>query len=290
MEVYCFYSDLIYEEENWQSKCIHVEDGRFVRSHKVNPVEMVVDGFWIGPGKVYVDMEEPVYFQANSKETVKSYIDRGCTLLLCQLPVYSSQHFKRKFYQFKEKLAYLPIDYMIVPRIPLPYLKTEQIRFFGRKRLPFIIVELATEKELWKVKWEWIQQAQSLSGIHLFFTMENNQAPDKHVLHAWKHVVDSFLISSSYEEISHLPLPKKLLRITGISPYKGELLPQGSADYNLFPIDKFPSIDEPEKFRYHKASPVVTVAGGKVVMANQQVEPEIGRGYYQKVSIPRHFL
>ncbi|SDL66671.1 hypothetical protein [Sediminibacillus halophilus] len=291
MGAYYFYNEYVYDEDGWQSKSMIVEDGKFTRriNDKAPAREMNTKQFWVGPGKVYLDIEEPFYQQASLEVNLRKFIYRGCTLLLCQLPIRSHSNYKRNFASFQKKLTESPIDYMIVPRIPLSQIRPEMVRFFGRQKVPFILVEQDPVKEVQKIKWEWIHQAQSLTKIPLFM-LSSSKRNHRQQSTCWPSVapeLDLTLVNPSELE---LPLPKKLLRKTGISPYKGELIPHASADYNLFLFQENQSIDEPHNFRYHKAIPEVTVAKGKVIKVNHIVKCRKGNGMYKKVSIPGHFV
>ncbi|WP_186577797.1 hypothetical protein [Aquibacillus kalidii] len=290
---YFFYSDFIYDNGEWTSKCLQIQEGKFTRflSSKSTVRELNVEQFWVGPGKVYVDLEEPVFNQVDMETTVSKYIYRGCTLLLCQFPLKSRRNFKNRFLQFKNKLARLPLDYMIVPRIPISLLHPDQIRFFGRRKVPFIILELDNIDDLLNVKWEWIEQAQSFTGIPIIYDSSKiNTKMLKELKSLWKWIGNKFQMQLLDDGVTTLPLPKETLRKTGISPFKGEFIENSAADYNLFPIEKVPSIDDEPDFRYHKAIPVVTVMNGTVLRSNHLIEGEIGDGSYQKISIPNHFL
>ncbi|WP_053219405.1 hypothetical protein [Virgibacillus senegalensis] len=291
MGVYYFFNERVFDEDGWKSKSLIVENGKFTRRliDKGAAKEMETKQFWVGPGKVYLDIEEPVYQQASPEMTIKKFIYRGCTLLLCQLQIYSHSDYKRRFFSFQDQLADFPIDYMIVPRVPLSQLRPDMVRFFGRQKVPFILAVPHVGLEWDAVKWEWIQQAQSLTKIPLFLLSTTNRNSRQLSVH-WNGIDPKLDITVVEQKDLALPLPKKLLRKTGISPYKGEILPHASADYNLFLLKEIQSIDEPSNFRYHKAIPEVTVAKGKVIKVNHVVKCLEGNGVYNHVSIPGHFV
>ncbi|MRH42409.1 hypothetical protein GH741_06895 [Aquibacillus halophilus] len=292
MGVYYFRSDYVFEEDKWISKSIQVENERIVitQINKQRTIEMNVDKFWIGPGKVYIDYEEPLYDRKFVDNTVNKYIYRGCTLLICQLPIRSYIHFKRKFEQFREHLSSLPIDYMIVPRIPTHLLQPDIIKFFGTKKMPFVLIDTNSKHELLKVKWEWLESAQYFSGIPFVLHKDGSKNKRKELTSTWSSICKKYRINTIEENISEYPLSKETLRQTGISPFKGEFLHQSSADYNLFEMDEIPSVDERPKFRYHKAIPVVTVSKGEVIKYNHLIHPEKAKGELKQVSIPNHFI
>ncbi|WP_026771252.1 MULTISPECIES: hypothetical protein [Sediminibacillus] len=291
MGAYYFYNEHVYDEDGWQSKSMMIENDRFIRRINGNTSarEMNTRQFWVGPGKVYLDIEEPFYQQASLGTNLKKFIYRGCTLLLCQLPILTHSDYKRNFISFRKKLAESPIDYMIVPRIPLSQVHPEMVRFFGRQKVPFILVEQTSVKNGQEIKWEWIHQAQSLTKIPLIMLSSSKRANRQQTLDLTNIASELDLTLVEPSELE-LPLSKKLLRKTGISPYKGELIPHASADYNLFLFQENQSIDEPHNFRYHKAIPEVTVAKGKVIKVNHIVKCRKGNGMYKKVSIPGHFV
>ncbi|QDP40454.1 hypothetical protein [Radiobacillus deserti] len=294
MGAYYFYSDYVLEDGMWKSKSVHIENGLFTRSFKnmEGIQEIHVEDFWIGPGKVYVDIEEPV-FHALSPETVaQKYLYRGCTLLLCQLPIRSSISYKKRFRAFKENLVNLPIDHMVVPTIPVRILRPHHIKYFGRMKVPFIGVELACSEDLNSVKWEWIREAQQFSQtpIILFRRDRKEGLDSKELFKEWKELCRIHSIVTLQDPVREFPLTKHALRVTGISPGKGELIENGCADYNLFQREKEPIIDEDSHFRYHKSIPIVTVCRGQVVKENHLVNTEKMQGEYMEVSIPRHFI
>ncbi|WP_138416983.1 hypothetical protein [Aquibacillus sediminis] len=289
MGVYYFSSDYIYDHGKWKSDSIFIKDNKFTITftNKKTAQEMDVSPFWVGPGKVYVDLDDPVYRQQDYQSSIKKYIYRGCTLLLCQLPISSRYGLKQKFSQFKQQLSLVsPIDFMIVPRIPASKLAVEHIKFFGKEKVPFILVEADDVDELKQVKWEWIQQYQSFSGTPISYISDTENTFEKD----WQKLAKKYRIISIDDTINHLPLSKQLLRQTGISPHKGEFIHQGCADYTLFDRSTLPTIDEDTNFRYHKAIPVITVSNGTVVKSNHIVQLDATQGKYTPVSIPRHFV
>ncbi|SDJ67551.1 hypothetical protein [Sediminibacillus albus] len=293
MGVYYFYSEFFFDENSWNTQSVSVENEKFARElcGKGNAMELNTDHFWVGPGKVYLDYEEPVYYQTSPENTIKKFIYRGCTLLLCQMPVLSHTNYKEKFNQFKKQLSGMAIDYMIVPRLPVSILKPDLVRYFGRKRLPFILLDANNEQELKEVKWEWIQQAQGLTQIPLLLVTEvQTKNENKKIAGTWESIVETYGIFTIIESSLAVPLSKNMLKMTGISPYKGEILAQASADYNLYLQHKVQSIDEQPEFRYHKAIPEVTVAKGRVIKVNHIIQCLEGSGSYTHVSIPRHFI
>ncbi|MDL4840809.1 hypothetical protein [Aquibacillus rhizosphaerae] len=289
MGVYYFSSDHIYEHGKWESRNIFINDDKFTTtlSNLERAKEMNVEQLWIGPGKIYVDLEEPIIDQESYESAITKYIYRGCSLLICQLPIKSNFKFREMFIEFKEKLTSLsPIDFMIAPRIPASKLTIEQVKFFGREKVPFILIDEPNEKKIKKVKWGWIQQTQSFSKTPIKYTSDNLKPNFK----VWNKICEKYKIDTFYEEVTKEPLSKEILRITGISPHKGEFLHQGCADYNLFNLPSKPSIEEQSKFRYHKAIPVIAISNGNVIKSNNIVHSDVAKGVYTKVSIPRHFL
>ncbi|MCT2537378.1 hypothetical protein NC661_00300 [Aquibacillus koreensis] len=289
MEVYYFSSDHVYEEGQWTAKDIFVYDKKFTTTlnSKERAKEMDVRSFWIGPGKVYLDLAEPVYDQSIIENTITKYVHRGCSLLICQLPLNTNHRFIEKFQAFKEKLASVsPIDFMIAPRIPASRLSTEQIKFFGREKVPFILIDEPDEKSLKKVKWSWIQQTQSFSKTPIKYMSDQYKKNFK----VWDKVCKKYSIETFYDELTIEPLSKEILRLTGISPHKGEFLHQGCADYNLFDLSSIPSIEDRSNFRYHKAIPVIVVSNGVVIKTSNVVQADAAKGEYTTVTIPKHFL
>ncbi|UFT97618.1 hypothetical protein KO561_10305 [Radiobacillus kanasensis] len=294
MGVYYFYSDNVLEDGIWKSKSIHIEDGCFTRSFSsIDGIQEInVDRFWVGPGKVYVDEEESVFDALSPETTAQKYVNRGCTLLLCRLPIRSSISYKKRFKTFKNNLSFLPIDHMIVPTIPIRILKPHHIKFFGRMKVPLILVEVSDVTDLDFVKWEWIQEAQQFSRTPIMIR-EGQRFDEKNgrqLFPLWQTLCEDRDIITLQEPVTELPLSKNTLRITGISPGKGELIENGCADYNLFSLEKDPTIDGDSHFRYHKAIPTITVSRGKVVKENHLVNTEKMQGEYMEVSIPRHFI
>ncbi|MDC3413045.1 hypothetical protein NC797_09720 [Aquibacillus sp. 3ASR75-11] len=292
MEAYSFYSKYVWENGEWKSRLFHVEDGKFTRSIRTKSMEMRlnVDSFWLGPGKVYVDSEEPVYYQLDYQNTVKKFMYRGCTLLLCQLPVINTSNYRKDFFHYIDHLKNMPIDHMIVPIIPAPILKDEHIRFFGRQKVPFLLIETSSQEDLLNIKWEWIQQAQSFSRMPLMYKKSSFLQEEINVSELWHELCKNYNIPSLHQEIGQSPLSTQTLRLSGISPFHGEFVENGSADYNLFDLSSIQSVDESLLFRYDKAIPVVTVANGNVIKANHLVLDQQQNGKYQKVSIPQHFV
>ncbi|WP_226034693.1 hypothetical protein [Aquibacillus saliphilus] len=292
MGVYYFYSNYIFDDGHWLSKSIQVENDKIVitQVNKHRTKQMNIDYYWVGPGKVYIDFEDPLHQREDLESTVNRYIYRGCTLLICQLPITSNVFFKQEFEQFKATLSSLPIDYMIVPRVQASLLRPSIIKFFGKNKMPFVLIDTKNKEELLEVKWEWIQAAQYFSGIPLVLSHDEPTNKSKGLSTIWNDICEEHRIDVIKEKLTDYPLSKETLRLTGISPLKGEFLHQSSADYNLFELDKIPSIDERSKLRYHKAIPVVTVSKGEVIKANHLVRPVLGKGELKQVSIPKHFL
>jgi hypothetical protein len=292
MEAYSFYSKYVLQDRKWSAKVFHVEDGKFTRSirNQKQTFRLYVDQFWIGPGKVYVDVEDPVYYQLNYENVIRKYIYRGCTLLLCQLPVFNTEDYRKDFTEFRSRLSSMAIDHMIVPVIPAMVLKDEHIRFFGRHKVPFILIETSSHEDLLDQKWEWIKHAQSFSNIPLMYINSPFLEEKIDFSPLWQEICENYSISTLYQEIDSSTLSRETLRLSGISPFHGEFIENGSADYNLFDLNTTPFVDESRNFRYDRAIPVATIANGKVIKANHLILSEENRGQYQRISIPQHFV
>ncbi|WP_431799120.1 hypothetical protein [Halobacillus andaensis] len=124
-----------------------------------------VNHFIIAPGHVMIDTSFPLSRSPSPVTLSEYYLKKGCTLLLVQLFVHSKYQFKSEYGQLVEKLKGLPVDYMIVPRVSSHALHPDMVRYFARKKTPFIIVNAEDREELDEVAWGWIAQAQSYRRI-----------------------------------------------------------------------------------------------------------------------------
>lgn len=285
MEAYCIEANKWKNNNKWEALSMGVNNGKWCSPSdlKKKTMKLQVDPFWIAPGKVYIDFQFPLFHSPYQTSLLRRYIYRGCTLLLTQLPITSKRQMKSKWADYKKSLEGLAIDYMIVPRVPIHYLDDEMVRFFSRLKVPFILFEVSTEAELYKKRWQWISQAQNpfCTPVVPVFLQDN--------LHSlWDKFVRTYEIISLPSPLDELPLGIDNLKATGIYPYKGEVIPSGDADYNLFRVEK-EEIEAPDQMFYHKAIPYVTVLRGKIIRAHVEMNDERGYGNYREVSIPNHF-
>lgn len=290
METYCLSTAKVYDFNQWKQEEIVIFEKKFLLKRQlINRGTFETEdwsNYWIAPGKVYVDIEKPIFNSNMMDSQVRAYLYKGCSLLLAQFPVTSLVQMKKEFNNFKKSLETLALDYSIVPRIKSYLLKPSVIHYFAREKLPFILLEVNDLKELYKVKWEWINHAQGPRKIPII-PIENHKIPS--LFKVWKKIADNFDLSTLPELISTLPLSKESLRITGISPTKGEIIQQGDADYLLFELDKNALIEQPDQLFYHKSIPSIAVIRGQTVRENHILKAERGFGQFISTTIPRHF-
>lgn len=289
MKAYYIQADKSFVRNNWEPLHLGVQNERWCKRLDMGKdvMELVTEPFWIGPGKTYVDLEYPLYNAPYRTALLRRYIYRGCTLIITQLPIESKLHMKDKWESYKQNLKGMAIDYMIAPRISLKRLDPEMIRYFGRRKVPFILVEVEDEQSLLSKKWDWINQAQGHSFLPIspLFT---NPVTKQNSQKVWNQIIDAYEIRTLPEFLNELPLSVGNLYASGISPFKGELRSKGEADYNLFRNDDR-QIEAPDQMFYHRAIPYVTVLRGKVIRAHVEMNDEKGYGRYKSISIPNHF-
>ncbi|MBM7552472.1 hypothetical protein [Thalassobacillus pellis] len=291
MGAYYFYQHT-WNNENWRKKELMVEEGLFVRRFRPaqSPFELNLDAFHVAPGFVFVDIAYPLYTSLAKVQLGEEYMKRGCTLLIVQLPIRSSLQYKNKYEAFLQQLKELPVDYMVAPVIPPQILQPAMVRYFGLMKCPFILFEADKARELKEVAWEWLAQAQGYSRIPIapLFSPEAEDFQKMDMI--WKKIVDHCGMITLNDPITDLPLSSRNLRISGIYPAKGALVPGGFGDFNLFLHDGSKVIDDPEEFSYHGSVPNATILRGRVVQASQKLTGKEMKGTHLKVSIPKHFL
>lgn len=284
MEAYCVKASHYMNGDSWGELEIGIKEGKWCSPKKLlrNTMNLHVDPLWISPGKVYVDFQFPLYQSPYQTSLLRRYIYRGCTLLITQLPIKSKKQMKTCWQRYKKSLESLAIDYMIAPRVPIHILDDSLIRYFSRLKVPFILFEVNTEEELYQKKWQWLSQAQNPFSTPIVPVF---QKEDMYSL--WTKFVDTFQIKSLPLPLNEYPLPIENLKITGIFPFKGDVISLGDADYNLYKMDE--EIEAPDQMFYHKAIPYVTVLRGKIIRAHVEMNDVKGYGDYYHVSIPNHF-
>ncbi|KGX88028.1 hypothetical protein [Pontibacillus litoralis] len=290
MKAYVINRASSYAKGTWSSFHMGVHDGKWCDPKKLvrSTMELNTSTFWIGPGKVYVDVQFPLYQTHYIDPLARRYMYKGCTCLLIQVPVTHNCDLEETFSRAtKTKWDRLPIDYMFVPRISLTKLNPNVILFYGRKKVPFIVVTIANKSAMYKKAWEWIAQAQHPSYIPItpVFTF-----PDANgAFQEWKKIADMYGIRTLPTPLGENPLSFETLKVTGIYPYKGEFIYNGDADYNLYPPLEQEPIEAEGQMFYHNAIPYVTVLRGNVIRATT-ISNEDGLGQNRSISIPNHFM
>ncbi|KGX84090.1 hypothetical protein [Pontibacillus marinus] len=289
MEAYCINTTNSLVRNQWKPLQLAVRDGKWCETSTLEhqTKNLVIDPFWIGPGKIYIDLEFPLYDAPYRTALLRRYIYRGCTMIITQLPIRSKKQMKVMWEQYKQDLELMAIDYMVAPRISLHRIDSEVVRYFGRQKAPFIIAEVTDENSLNITKWEWLGQAQGSSFIPIVPVFPN-PATEKNLKKTWDQIMTAYSIRTLPDPLNELPLSVGNLYAAGISPFKGDIRTLGDADYNLY-INDERQIEAPDQMFYHRAIPYVTVLRGKVIRAHVEMNDEKGYGRLTDISIPNHF-
>lgn len=250
---------------------------------------MVLENFYVTPGRVLVDRKEPIATSDSPKLSAEDYIKRGCTLLLIQHLVTSLRHYRAHYDHFLESLEELPLDYMVIPVVPAKRLRPELVRFFARRGSPFLCVEVESGEELSKVCWEWVAQAQGYKRMPLTLFVKDTENTSNNYPEMWSSLCEQYGIIKLTDVQDDDMLSLQNLKDSGIYPKKGSLLPGSQADYNLYYMNQDPTFDELEDFRYHNAVPNVTIMNGQVKQVDQVIINR-GSGSHIKVKIHKHFV
>ncbi|WP_181348244.1 hypothetical protein [Thalassobacillus sp. CUG 92003] len=281
MEAYSF-RQYIYDDCKFDLKDVIVSEECFQRTGFGKYVFNVnMDGFLVAPGKVMLDVKRPLFASSSRVKDAEDYMARGCTLLLVQWPMTASGSFRKTFHTFKQSLRHLPVDHMIVPKVPIQLLTSDMVRFLGRQACPFIMIEVEEEHFLHAKAWEWLEEGQSFRRIP--FTVSSPALWSK-----WQEMCQYYGMIHLVDPIED-ELTLENLKVSGIYPYKGRLIPNGYADYNLYWLGEGSPIDGEINFRYHDAVPNVTVMRGKITQVNQSVLAS-DPGKSMNVAIPKHFV
>ncbi|MRG86396.1 hypothetical protein [Salinibacillus xinjiangensis] len=271
MKAYFFKRMPVWIENDWEQKDIVFTKEKFVPKHYVNQLpkrQIHANIFQMTPGNVYVDNEFPLSSKALRDHHVRRYLYQGCSLLLSSIDLERTYNWKDLFQEYKQELAGIAIDHIVVPKINLKYLTAEMVRYFALQRTPFILVYTSEDLDLDHVKWGWLNQMQSISQIPLACLEHPNSTTlfkfmHKHSLHTLPEI------------ISVHPLSKESLTLTGISPKKGELQIYGDADFNLH----VPS----NRGNINLQNPYISIIRGNVVKLNQTVYDQKGFGQYFEI-------
>ncbi|QHT46863.1 hypothetical protein M662_10290 [Bacillus sp. SB49] len=274
------------EQEEWA-----VNQAKFTKN-RTGPLsyrQLDVKDFLITPGRVRIDREERIETSSSPYATAESYIKRGCTLLLTQHLVTSLRHYKVQYEQFLKKLRKLPVNFMVLPVVPVKLLRPEVIRFFSRKGSPFLCIRIKSREELLDVCWEWIVQAQSYRRMPLSLMVEEGRDASNFYEELWSSLTRQYGMIKLTDISDGEEVSVQNLRDSGIYPLRGDLLSGGSADYNLYYRKSVQTFDDDDDFRYHDSVPDVTVMNGSVVQVQQNIVPHTP-GTHIKVKIHKHFV
>ncbi|MFC0523161.1 hypothetical protein ACFFGV_06065 [Pontibacillus salicampi] len=291
MKAYYIHSHRSLVKRTWLPLHIGVEGEKWCNpfSQLTTTMELNTVPFWVSPGKVYVDVEFPLYRTEYFIPIVRRYLYRGCTTLIVQVPIITEKNLQQTFYSHLEQLDGIALDYMAVPRVSLTKLSTSMVLFFGRHKIPFIIVEVTDKKQLLEKEWQWIAQAQHPSFIPIVPVFSFNDS-SSFSYKEWLTLMEEHQVRTLPSPITEEPLSLENLKATGIFPTKGEFIYQGDADYNIYPAyEQQEQIEGNEQMFYHKAIPYVTVIRGQVIRAHLELDDYNGYGKYQTISIPNHF-
>ncbi|MBB6452213.1 hypothetical protein HNQ94_000658 [Salirhabdus euzebyi] len=282
MKTFYFENLNVYSDERWEKKNIYFTSDLFVPKHYINRLEerkIEVDQFWMSPGKVYVDIEYPLTDQKLQRHHVRQYLYKGCSLIISVFDLRRNMKWKQDFQCYIESLRGIPIDYMVVPKVNVKYLTVDMIRYFGIKKVPFILVDIHKKEDINDIKWGWLRQMQCVMRIPFAYVKSDLSK----LLH---EKFNEYNLMELSPPITKHPLKNRSLIETGISPKKGEIRIYGDADFNLHLKDQ-------HKWGKGKIkedlAPYISVIRGNVVKLNQTILEQKDFGNYCQISIQNHF-
>ncbi len=279
MKVFYFEEAEIWGENISNTKNIYFTKEIFVPKHYTGRYpsrKISINPFFITAGHVYVDTDYPLQNNRLRSQYVRKYMYKGATLVITRFQI-KNNHFdwRRDFHQYVRSLQGLAIDYMVVPQMHISYLTVDMVRFFGIMKVPFILVECNRFQKLSNFHIQWLRHIQSLVPIPLAVLKGEGD---------WflEHLKESQVIVLKHP-ISSLPLQKEDLKLTGISPKKGEITNYGDTDFNLYVKNNKKEKSNIDEYPY------ISVMRGNMIKLNQTVMDKRGLGQYCTISIQNHF-
>lgn len=214
-------TNLVVKNDTFYSRDISVKHINFIR--------LQMDKYIMIAGETIIgNLAE---YQENSIEYATKIVLLGATTVLFPVDVTYEHQVKQALMNARQALSEFPLDYVLVLRIPLQLLRPSIVRYCRQHLIPGLIVSVHDLSELQRIPITWIRDAAfpyKLVFIPQFSEIQENQ------LMVWNQVFRGSNLAYTDESIpAHQYLPKKLIKMFGVYPYRGILRTGGEVTYNV---------------------------------------------------------
>ena len=209
----------------------------------------------------------------------------GATTIIFPIDIQYTHQLRKNVERAKAALRTFPLDYCLFLRVPLPLLNSSIVRYCKQHLIPGIITVLENHQDLLAVSWSWIKEAIFPYKLVFFPQFKKREL---HSEASWAQILKNALLPHSETPlIEHLPLNKKILKITGLYPFKGMIRSNGEVSYNLIHEKYENCLSNNENSYYDKIE--CTIFKNKVIRARNQVLLSNSIGEELLIKVPGFF-
>jgi hypothetical protein len=246
------------------------------------------------PTHVLFDTNLPVKesFKERKEYYLNNFILKGSTVVFTTVKIQFERQLEEKFKQAKSDLLDSPIDFVLAVSVPPRLLNPGFIRKCKKMKVPAIFLEIDEMDTLKTMPWGWIKEAlfpYNCPIIPIF--PDNKQKKGRQLqLNAWSDLMKKEKVPAVYEDLANPgPVPRSILKKTGIFPEKSNLHNGGELSYNLYTISPETKYRDEHGLFFQSKHLAVTVDKGKVIRAGEEVYYRPGKGENVIIKTPGFF-
>ena len=256
--------------------CIHVNRNeiRYIGScaPKLSIMKMNTSSFHITPSFVVYAPDLPfVAFEQFKFMFTNEFLLKGVGTVITNFDIRHEHEFDKKLLEKRTSMLNSPIDFILGIKVPPSIVGPSLIRKCKSAKIPVILIEFSSSKELDDIPWGWIREASFPYNPVFIPTYPSTKKPIGQLSNTrkWSQIL-------LREKIAHLPKPMpehkplniQTLKTLGIYPKRGILKVGGEISYNLFL--KNTKFEDYQGLDYDHLKPAVAVQKGEFVSVNQK--------------------
>ena len=208
----------------------------------------------------------------------------GATTVLFPVDVAYEYQVEQALEEARKILKAFPLDYVLLLRVPVKAVTPTMVRCCKQNHIPGLIIRIDSEAALQEMPINWIREAAFPYKLVFIPQFSSDQEKEAAI---WESVfTDSGIVHCRKSVPIHRHLPKKILKMIGVYPYKGILRTGGEVTYNVIQDQHSRSLLNHEV--YHDKI-VCTVFKNTVIRAGAEITLPAGLGQELVIKVPGFF-
>jgi hypothetical protein len=257
-------------------------------------MRMDADKYIMTPTHVLFDTNLPVKesFKERKEYYLKNFIFKGSTVVFTAVKIQFERQLEEKLKQAKNDLLDIPIDFVLAVSIPPRLLNPGFIRKCKKNKVPAIFLEIDEMETLADMPWGWIKEALFPYNCPIIpmFPESTHKKGKQLQLNAWSELMKKEKVPAVNQDLNNRgPVPRSILKKTGIFPAKSNLNSGGELSYNLYHINAETKHRDEHGLFFQSKHLAVTVDKGKVIRAGDEVYYRPGKGENVIIKTPGFF-